>query len=209
MRTQALRLPKIDHRPLHSLPELVLTLPRVQRLLLPDHLSKPTDPWLTAATVGLIALIMGWRLLLEPGFQEPRVRWIVIAAIGALAGASIWWMERQRLSVGGWLLDFAQGTVVRVGHGSEETIAIDPSEHSLGCYVAGGSSGAPSFALELRHVRRGPIAQLSIVPLKGHGQTFEGEREQLDLCVDLLAQRLGIRRSGEPLKKASHRRSAS
>ncbi|MFN7855907.1 MAG: hypothetical protein ACK5OA_04915 [Acidovorax sp.] len=159
--------------------------------------------------VGLVALILGWRLLLEPGFQEPPAQWVVIAATGLLAGAAIWWMERQRLSAGGWLLDFAQGRVVRVGQGGKVSIAINPSEHSLGCYVAGGSSGARSFALELRHVRRGPVAQLSIVPLSGHGQTFESEREQLDLCVDLLAQRLGIRRSGEPLKKANHRRSAS
>ena len=209
MRTQPLRLPKVDHRPLHSVAELVLTLPRVQCLLLPEHLSKPASPWLTAAAVGLVALILGWRLLLEPGFQEPPAQWVVIAATGVLAGATLWWMERQRLSAGGWLIDFAQGMIVRVGHRGEDTIAIDPSEHSLGCYVAGGYSGPLSFALELRHVRRGPVAQLSIVPLNGHGRTFDSEREQLDLCVDLLAQRLGIRRSGERLKKASHRRSAS
>lgn len=205
MLPQSLRLPNVDHRPLHSVAELALTLPQVQRLLLPDQLSKPAGPWVTAATVGFVALILGWQLLSVPGFQDPPAKWIVVVATGLLAGAALWWMERQRLRPGGWLVDFARSRIVRVGQGDKEPIAIDPNDHSLGCYVAGGSSSAPSFALELRHVRRGPVAQLSTIPLKGYGSTFEREREQLDLCVDILAQRLRIRRSGEPLVKAGQR----
>lgn len=204
-----LRSLKVDHRPLHSVSELALALPQAQRLLLPDQLSKPAGPWVTAATTGLVALILGWRLLLVPELQNPLAKWIVVVVTGLLAGAAIWWMDRQRLRPGGWLVDFAQSRVVPVGQSGKEPIAIDPNEHSLGCYVAGGSSSTPSFALELRHVRRGPVAQLSTVPLKGYGKTFESEREQLDLCVDILAQRLCIRRSGEPLVNPRQRRSAS
>lgn len=205
---QLSRSPKVDHRPLHSVAELALTLPRVQRVLLPAELSKPAGPWVTAATTGLVALIAGWQLLQIPEFQATPAKWAVIGMTGLFAGAAIWWTDRQRLSKEYWLVDFAQGRILPVGRSDRESIVIDPNEHSLGCYVAGGSRSTPSYALELRHVRRGPVAQLSNVPLTGSGQRFESEREQLDLCVDLLAQRLRIRRSGEPLVKAGHRRPA-
>lgn len=208
MRHSPSRPPKVDHRPLHSVAELALTLPRVQRVLLPDELSKPAGPWVTAGTTGLVALIAGWQLLQVPGLQAPPAKWVVIGLAGLLAGAAIWWTDRQRLSVGYWLIDFVQGRISPVGRSDKEPIVIDRNEHSLGCYVAGGAKGPPAYALELRHARRGPVAQLSCVPLTGSGQRFESEREQLDLCVDLLAQRLGIRRSGEPMVKAGRRRPA-
>lgn len=207
-----LRSLKVDHRPLHSVTELALALalPQTHRLLLPDQLSKPASPWVTTVTVVVIALVLGVRLLVMPEFQDPPVKWIVIAGTGLLAGAAMWWMERERLSpAGGWLVDFAQGRLMPVRQTAKEAIAIEPNEYSLGCYATGGSSTATTFALELRHVRRGPVAQLSSVPLPGSGSTFEREREQLDLCVDLLAQRLRIRRSGEPLVKTGRRGAAS
>ena len=206
---QPSRSPRVDHRPLHSIAELALTLQRVERVLLPDELSKPAGPWVTAGTTGLVALIAGWQLLQIPGLQTPPAQWAVMGITGLLAGAAIWWTDRQRLSREYWLVDFAQGRISPVGRSEKEPIVIDPNEHSLGCYMAGGSSNPPSYALELRHVRRGPVAQLSSVPLAGYGQRFENEREQLDLCVDLLAQRLRIRRSGEPLVKAGRRLPAS
>lgn len=202
------RSPKVDHRPLHSVAELALTLPRVQRVLLPDELSKPAGPWVTAGTTGRVGLIAGWQLLQIPGLQTPPAQWAVIGITGLLAGGAIWWTDRQRLNREYWLVDFVQGRISPVGRSEKEPIVIDPNEHSLGCYMAGGAS-PPSYALELRHVRRGPVAQLSSVPLAGSGQRFESEREQLDLCVDLLAQRLRIRRSGEPLVQAGRRRPAS
>lgn len=201
--------PPVDHRPLHSVAALALALPRVPQLLLPEQLSEPAGPWVPVVTVAPVALILGWQLLMAPGLEEPLARWVVAIAIGLLSGAAIWAMARRSLRPGGWLIDFEQRRVVPVGPGAQEPIVLDANEHSLGCYLGGGSRSVPSCVLELRHVRRGPVAQLSVIPLAGSGKAFEHEREQLDRCVDMLAQRLHIRRSGEPLLTAAQRRAAS
>ena len=78
-----------------------------------------------------------------------------------------------------------------------ERIQIDPAQYSLGCYPAATRETGATFLLELRHVRRGPVAALTLVHLTS--RQFQSNQRILDRCVNTLAERLQIRRSGAPL----------
>ncbi len=84
----------------------------------------------------------------------------------------------------------------------EALLVLNATEHSLGCYVGSGAGHGTCFVLELRHVRPGPVAQLTSVTFSAVRQAaWNQQLQQLDRCVDMLAERLHIRRSGEPLLK--------
>ena len=97
----------------------------------------------------------------------------------------------------GWVVDFQQGSLTPVGLAQRERIQMDPAQYSLGCYPAATRDTGASFLLELRHVRRGPVAALTLVHLTS--RQFQRNLRILDRCVNTLAERLQIRRSGAPL----------
>jgi hypothetical protein len=95
----------------------------------------------------------------------------------------------------GWEVNFEQRTLTPVWLSGYSTISLGP-DFSLGCYLGSDVDQQPAWLLELRHVRRGPVATLMMVPVGGRGV---GDARMMDRCVDRLAERLGIRRSGSLL----------
>jgi len=200
----ALRPGTAEHGPLHSVAALSKALPGVRRLLLPESLSAPRGPWAYAAIVAPTALFLGWKTLQIPGLDEGLLSWVVAVAIGALAAVAVWGLVRHERRLRGWYLDFDQCSAVAVGQGDVAPIALNAAEYSMGCYLSSGPGHGLRYVVELRHVRRGPVAQLTSVTFSANRRaTFDQELHQLDRCVDMLAERLHIRRSGEPLRKPS------
>lgn len=200
MKRRTARLPAVEHPPLHGLDGLAAAVERVPRLLLPERLARPGSVWTLVVTVVLLAFFMGGALLHELGLDKPPGLWAGATAIGAATAGALWWLQRARGRFVGWLIDFEGSRAVPLGQAISEPIALEGADHSLGCYVAGQQNTHVHFCLELRHARRGPLAELCTIPLSGGPQALAQQREQLDHCVDVLAQRLGIRRSGAPLR---------
>lgn len=193
--------PRVEHGPLHSVEALALALPQVQRLLLPEALNPPRGPWAYAAMLGPVALFLGWKAMQVPGLDAPPISWGVAVVTGVLAAAAIWVLARQERRWRGWCVDFEQLRIMAVGQGHQLPIVLNATEHSLGCYVGSSAAHGTCFVLELRHVRRGPVAQLTSVTFSAVRQAaWNQQLQQLDRCVDMLAERLHIRRSGEPLR---------
>ena len=209
MTRRSRRLLPVEHRPLHGVATLAQALHRVPRLLLPSRMHKPTGPWAPVVTLVPVSIYAGWTLMQIPGLDRQPGQWIAASMVGVLTGGALWWMQRKRRDFTGWLIDFEQRSISPIGQGTLEPISLEGKEHSLGCYAGGAQNSGMSLLLELRHVRRGPLAQLCEIALTGSSTTVAQELEQLDQCVDLLVQRLHIRRSGEPLRTAAHRRAAS
>lgn len=118
--------------------------------------------------------------------------------IACCIGGATWYFQRvqRREAQCGWEADFQRRTLTPVGLSEQQAIEMGP-DHSLGCYVKGGEqSNSLTFQLELRHARKGPVAALTVVQIKGGSAK---DIETLDRCVNRLADRLGIRRSGAPL----------
>lgn len=95
----------------------------------------------------------------------------------------------------GWEVSFEQRTLTPVGLSGYSMISLGP-DFSLGCYLGSDGDREPAWQLELRHARRGPVATLMLIPVGARGA---GDPEVLDRCVNRLAERLGIRRSGASL----------
>ncbi len=156
---------------------------------------------------------VGWQSVLWGACLVGATLWVQIffsldldgvAALGSAVliaccvGGATWYFQRaqRREAHCGSVADFQHRTLTPVGLSEQQTIELGP-DHSLGCYLNGGDhDSSVAFQLELRHARRGPLAALTVVQLKG-GSTED--IETLDRCVNRLVDRLGIRRSGAPL----------
>lgn len=179
----------------HGLNAWACAIEQQSRVLLPQRLQGQGVGWWTVligASLAGVALWMQIVVLLH-------LRGVVALGSGLLIGlgvaAAAWGLHRsaQRGRERGWVADFQRRTLTPVGLSEHQAIDLGP-DHSLGCYLNGGAQDSSvTFQLELRHARRGPLAALTVVQLKG-GSTKD--IETLDRCVNRLADRLGIRRSG-------------
>lgn len=168
-----------------------------QRAWLPLELHGLQNPKQVVLVTVVTGIVVSATLLLHLDLHGVPA-WL--AGVGVCSALTAWairvqlahhhWKARR-----GWEADFRQGTLTPVGLANHEAIELT-AEHSLGCYVGSGDDALSGYQLELRHARRGPVAALTMVYLPaGNVQDVK----LLNECVDLLAQRLNIRRSGAPL----------
>lgn len=170
------------------------------RLWLPQDLESPAGAGGAVWRVAVVGVVLGWMLLQLPLLGEAPLKWVTIGGSALVVAAVLWFQARRPPVRRGWELDFDNACLVPAGLAAQEPIHIDPAHHSLGCYVGSGNEHTQTYVLELRHVRRGPVAEISRIPM-GSLPLVAGRRELelLDQCVDTLALRLHIRRSGAPI----------
>lgn len=173
------------------------TLAMQPRAWLPENLESPASRREIILTTGLSGLLCSAAVLRIAGLQEGVAFWAVVLLCTVLILLAMQLQLQGRQVRRGWEVDFQQGRLTPVGLVQREAIRIDPAEHSLGCYPATTRETGVSFLLELRHARRGPVAALTVVHLTS--RQFPQNLRILDRCVDTLAERLQIRRSGAPL----------
>lgn len=171
------------------------------RAWLPENLESIASTREVILTTALTGLFCSASLLWMTGLREGAVFWAVVLSCTALIVLAIQLQLRGMQVRRGWVVDFQQGSLTPVGLAQRERIQIDPAQYSLGCYPAATRETGASFLLELRHVRRGPVAALTLVHLTS--RPFQRNLRILDRCVDTLAERLRIRRSGAPLLAGS------
>ncbi len=182
-----------------------MLLAQHQRAWLPLELHGLQNPKQVVLLTAAAGIVVSATLLLQLDLYGVPAWSVGVGLCSALTA----WVIRVQLAHhhqkarSGWEADFRQGRLTPVGLANHEAIELT-AEHSLGCYVGSGDEASHGYQLELRHARRGPVATLTMVYLRaGNVQDVK----LLNQCVDLLAQRLNIRRSGAPLlmgKDAPH-----
>lgn len=180
----------------HSLNGLAAAVEQQPRLWLPQHAGG--GAWVPGWEVmSLWVAASGFLFSFVSSFRLGWVGWLVwMLALGALAACAAWALVRmrQRKKQQGWEVHFDQRTLNPVGLHGHSVISLGP-DYSLGCFPGGDGEGG-AWQLELRHVRRGPVAALALI----HANAGKPEEmATLDCFVSRLAQRLDIRRSGAPL----------
>lgn len=168
-----------------------------QRAWLPQELHGLQNPKQVVLGTAAMGIVVGIGLLFHLELRGLMAWLIGVGVCSALTGWAIkvQLAHHHRKVRSGWEADFRQCTLTPIGLANRETIELT-AEHSLGCYVGSGDDASSGYQLELRHARRGPVAALTMVYLPaGNVQDVK----LLNQCVDLLAQRLNIRRSGAPL----------
>ena len=192
--------PRLPIRPT-SLPVWAGTLAMQPRAWLPENLESVASRREVILTTALSGLFCSASVLWMTGLKEGPAFWVVALLCTGLIVLAMHLQLRGRQVRRGWIVDFQQGSLTPVGLAQRESIQIDPAQYSLGCYPAAARETGASFLLELRHVRRGPVAALTLVHLTS--RQFQSNLRILDRCVDTLAERLRIRRSGAPLLAGS------
>ena len=167
------------------------------RVWLPEKLESAASRREIILTTALSGLLCSASVLWMTGLKEGPAFWVVALLCTGLIVLAMHLQWRGRQVRRGWIVDFQQGSLTPVGLAQRERIQIDPAQYSLGCYPAATRETGATFLLELRHVRRGPVAALTLVHLTS--RPFQRNLRILDRCVDTLAERLRIRRSGAPL----------
>ena len=188
--------PRLPIRPT-SLPVWAGTLAMQPRAWLPENLESVASRREVILTTALSGLFCSASVLWMTGLKEGPAFWVVALLCTGLIVLAMHLQLRGRQVRRGWIVDFQQGSLTPVGLAQRESIQIDPAQYSLGCYPAAARETGASFLLELRHVRRGPVAALTLVHLTS--RQFQSNQRILDRCVNTLAERLRIRRSGAPL----------
>ena len=188
--------PRLPIRPT-SLPVWAGTLAMQPRAWLPENLESVASRREVILTTALSGLFCSASVLWMTGLKEGPAFWVVALLCTGLIVLAMHLQLRGRQVRRGWIVDFQQGSLTPVGLAQRESIQIDPAQYSLGCYPAAARETGASFLLELRHVRRGPVAALTLVHLTS--RQFQSNQRILDRCVNTLAERLQIRRSGAPL----------
>ena len=188
--------PRLPIRPT-SLPVWAGTLAMQPRAWLPENLESAASRREVILTTALSGLFCSASVLWMTGLKEGPAFWVVALLCTGLIVLAMHLQLRGRQVRRGWIVDFQQGSLTPVGLAQRESIQIDPAQYSLGCYPAAARETGASFLLELRHVRRGPVAALTLVHLTS--RQFQSNQRILDRCVNTLAERLQIRRSGAPL----------
>ena len=171
------------------------------RVWLPENLESAASRREIILTTALSGLFCSASVLWMTGLKEGPAFWVVALLCTGLIVLAMHLQLRGRQVRRGWIVDFQQGSLTPVGLAQRESIQIDPAQYSLGCYPAATRETGATFLLELRHVRRGPVAALTLVHLTS--RQFQRNLRILDRCVNTLAERLRIRRSGAPLLAGS------
>ena len=192
--------PRLPIRPT-SLPVWAGMLAMQPRVWLPEKLESAASRREVILTTALSGLLCSASVLWMTGLKEGPAFWVVALLCTGLIVLAMHLQLRGRQVRRGWIVDFQQGSLTPVGLAQRESIQIDPAQYSLGCYPAAARETGASFLLELRHVRRGPVAALTLVHLTS--RQFQRNLRILDRCVNTLAERLRIRRSGAPLLAGS------
>ena len=138
--------------------------------------------------------------------------WLVVALALAIAGLAWHWGWRQPaqahglpLEWNGWNIDVAQRTIARVGvpqgEGTQDldVVHLEPADAwSVGVLMGDSQTSKyiAAWRIELRHRSRGPMAVLCTVRSASAARAV---LQDIDALVDVMAQRLGIRRSGSRL----------
>ena len=188
--------PRLPIRPT-SLPVWAGTLAMQPRAWLPENLESVASRREVILTTALSGLFCSASVLWMTGLKEGPAFWVVALLCTGLIVLAMHLQLRGRQVRRGWVVDFQQGSLTPVGLAQRERIQMDPAQYSLGCYPAATRETGATFLLELRHVRRGPVAALTLVHLTS--RQFQRNLRILDRCVNTLAERLQIRRSGAPL----------
>ena len=188
--------PRLLTRPT-SLPVWAGMLAMQPSVWLPENLEPNASRHAIILTTALSGLLCSASELWMTGLKEGPAFWVVALLCTGLIVLAMHRQWRSKQVRRGWIVDFQQGSLTPVGLAQRERIQIDPAQYSLGCYPAATRETGASFLLELRHVRRGPVAALTLVHLTS--RQFQRNLRILDRCVDTLAERLRIRRSGAPL----------
>lgn len=199
----------------HELPELERLLARLQRgpaqLRLPASLSGSPQGkglalrWLTVLADGVGALQLLFLLLMLVLLAHGAGLawgWILAALL-----AAAWLMHRRREQrAAGWEIDFAARTLRPAGVAGAPQLLEPAQDWSVGT-VGGMQSerGGHAVLLELRHARRGPVAELVRLHFWQGGEALSLDIDEL---ADGLARQLGIRRSGSRLGPAERNRLA-
>ena len=187
--------PRLLTRPT-SLPVWAGTLAMQPRAWLPENLESVASRREVILTTALSGLFCSASVLWMTGLKEGPAFWVVALLCTGLVVLAMHLQWRGRQARRGWIVDFQQGSLTPVGLAQRERIQMDPAQYSLGCYPAATRETGATFLLELRHVRRGPVAALTLVHLTS--RQFQRNLRILDRCVNTLAERLRIRRSGAP-----------
>ena len=188
--------PRLLTRPT-SLPVWAGMLAMQPSVWLPENLEPNASRHAIILTTALSGLLCSASVLWMTGLKEGPAFWVVAHLCTGLVVLAMHLQWRSKQVRRGWIVDFQQGSLTPVGLAQRERIQIDPAQYSLGCYPAATRETGATFLLELRHVRRGPVAALTLVHLTS--RPFQRNLRILDRCVDTLAERLRIRRSGAPL----------
>lgn len=163
-----------------SLEDLVRRARSEPQLFLPRVVPHPAGTW-----IGLGAVALGaW---VHERDVSPVVQWVALG--GLLVGMGLYaWLKRADA---GWQVDFVSRSIAPRGLPGE-AVVLDDSGWSLACAPGDRRS---AVAVDLRHVDRGRVARLydSGPRLRGTDMT------RLNELADVLAERLGIGRSGPRL----------
>ena len=192
--------PRLLTRPT-SLPVWAGMLAMQPSVWLPENLEPNASRHAIILTTALSGLLCSASVLWMTGLKEGPAFWVVALLCTGLIVLAMHLQWRGRQARRGWVVDFQQGSLTPVGLAQRERIQMDPAQYSLGCYPAATRETGATFLLELRHVRRGPVAALTLVHLTS--RQFQRNLRILDRCVNTLAERLRIRRSGAPLLAGS------
>jgi hypothetical protein len=208
-------MPRHPHPPLR---DLLQHVQQDDEVWVPALIQSGRMGWLHwgVQTLENVHLLLYGMLLLGM-FMALGVAWWVVAALAVVA--VLVWLWRWKnpaqdhglpLEWNGWRVDVPQRTLVRIGTLSDEaaqgidTLRLEPLDvWSLGVVMGDHqmSKYVHAWRIELRHRNRGPAAVLCSVRSTSAAKVV---MQDVDNLVDVLAQRLGIRRSGSrlvPLKR--------
>lgn len=173
---------------------------------LPEYVQLEPPAWIWWPKT-LVAVLAGALLLAFIGSAQRLeiVALVLLAAVWLLV--SDWLRQRPSLPLGdgplrskkprGCRVDLAAGTITTLGVEPGQCWRLEPkADWSLG-YIAFGDRPRRVYGwrIELRHVRRGPVATVCTVLHQGHAV---GDTQMLAALVASMAERLAVRRSGLP-----------
>ena len=142
-------------------------------------------------------LLSDWGAQLQA--QRPQLtlrQWALCVGWLLVGAAELWW--RQSALV--WMLGLVAVSVWLYRHALRHPHAWLQRAELLtftGCHVDVAAQRVSRYCMELRHVRSGPVVVLC--ELVSHTPLSAADVASIDEAVDVMAQRLGIRRTGKGL----------
>ncbi|GAA6118525.1 hypothetical protein [Acidovorax sp. FG27] len=181
----------LDRRRSPLLEEIRLAASQAPRLWMPAMLHPPGPLRQAIMGVALPGLMLGGMAfaLLPDG----RLHWIVILGLAGLITAGMVAVLRRRPSADGCEIHFTDGRIDLHESGRRVRVPLDKQAHSIGFGVDVLNSEFVA-CIDLRHARRGTVATLTTLTTPKRS-----EIAVMDHVAGVLAERLGLRRSGLPL----------